>query len=149
MKTTKVLSVISFALIVLGVTAGFSKITGGSSANSIPGTGIIYHVNIHPTFMPTPCTTYLVQVVDQNGILVAPPQAFRSGDDKYVFAEKISRYQNGLPRRIAMMVPVEFPGDFVCANPLVTPPDVMIGPFIAGQVYTFDLFPENNTTIRR
>jgi hypothetical protein len=149
MKTTKVLSAISFALIILGVTAGFSKITGTSSANSFPGTGIIYHVNIHPAFMPTPCTTYLVEVVDQNRLPVAPPQAFRSGDDKYVFVEKFSRSHDGQSTRIAMMVPVEFPGDYVCANPLVTPPDVMCGPFIAGQVYTFNLFPENNTTIRR
>jgi hypothetical protein len=140
MKTTKFLSVLIFALIFLGVNQGFSKKVETPVSIS---TSITYEVFIHPSFTTNPCGAYLVEIVDQNGRLVATAQEYKPGIDKYTFHESIPSIQVSQPRRAAMLVPVVFPGDFVCEFPLSTRPDVKTGPFRTGQTYMFNLYPQS------
>ena len=141
MKTTKFFSVLSLALIFVGVTSGFSKNFENLKAKNLQGTGIRYQVAIHPELSTAPCNTYLVQIVDETGSLVAPAQVFVLGVNKYVFYEKVSAMGSMYPRRVAKLIPIKYPEHYVCAYPLFTLPDVKIGPFLSGQTYNFDLYP--------
>ena len=145
MKTTKFFSILSLALIFVGVTAGFSKKVEPPSSKSLQNTGIIYQVSIHTDLSATPCNTYLVQIVDETGRLVAPPQVFSLGINKYSFNEKISTVTNVHSRRVAMLISVKYPDHYVCTSPLFTLPDVKTGPFWAGQTYIFNLYPKNQS----
>jgi hypothetical protein len=145
MKTTKLFSVISLALIFVGITAGFSKKVEPVSSKIVQSTGIIYRVSIHPDLMTTPCGTYLVQVVDETGRLVAPAQVFVAGINGYSFNEKISTSANLHSRRVAMLIQVKTPSYYTCSTPLFALPDIKIGPFLAGHFYTFDLYPQTKT----
>jgi hypothetical protein len=144
MKTTKFLSVLSIALIFIGVNQGFSRKVETLTYRVLPSTGITYDVIIHqPTFTINPCGVYLVEVADQTGRLVAPAQVFTPGIDKYTFNEKFTAVQIPQARREAKLVPIVFPGDFVCEFPLSTRPDVKMGPFFVGQTYIFNLYPNS------
>ena len=140
MKTTKFFSILSLALIFAGITAGSSgKVEALSSRNS-QSTGITYDVIIHRNYIITPCDTYVIQVVDENGRRVAPAQIFAPGIDKYSFIETISTVGHMYPRRIAMLVKV-IPQQPDCASPpLIALPDVKMGPFYVGQTYFFNLY---------
>ena len=144
MKTTKFLSVLSVALIVFGVYQGFSKKYEAPNYRIAPTSSIVYDVIIHPNFSTNPCGSYLVEIVNETGRLVAPAQVFKPGTDKYTFNEIFTAGQIEQSRRVAMLVPVVFPGDFVCEFPLITPPDVKTGSFIVGQTYIFNLYPQSN-----
>jgi hypothetical protein len=143
MKTIKFFSVLSLTLIFLGITSGFSGKIETFNAKNIQGPVIRYQVIIHPGFNTAPCTPYLVKVMDEHGNLVAPPQRFVPGNDKYVFNERFSPVGNSTSRRVAMLVGIPFPDHFTCANPLSAIPDVKVGPFLTGQTYSFDLYIKN------
>jgi hypothetical protein len=147
MKTVKFISVLGVALLFLVLGTGFTSQQNIPRVVSVAATNIQYLVLVHPSFMTAPCTTYQVLVRDENGRIVAPPQDFVAGNDRYLFREKLSR-PDAVARRVAELVPVEFPGDFICENPLVTPPDAEQGPFLVGHEYVFNLFPQNPGQIR-
>jgi hypothetical protein len=139
MKTTKLFSVLSLALIFTGVSAGFSKdiVTSNPKGSVMPV--ITHQVSIHfQEFSKDICNPYLVQIIDESGRLVAPAQVFIKGINKYVFYEK----GPALGRtRMAVLIPVAYPQHFVCPNDFFTLPDTKMGPFKTGQTYTFDLYP--------
>jgi hypothetical protein len=144
MKTTKFISVLSFALIFIGITAGISKNVENPGYKVLLGTSITYHVIIHTELATNPCGNYLVEVVDETGRLVAPAQSYVPGIDKYSIHERFSTIENPNTRRVAMLVPVVYPDHFICEFPLYTPPDVLVGPFYSGQTYTFNLYPQTS-----
>ena len=139
MKTTKLFSVLSLAIIFSGVSVGFSKdiVTSNSKVSMMPV--ITHQVSIHfQELSKDICNPYLVQIVDETGRLLAPAQVFIKGINKYVFYEK----GPALGRtRMAVLIQVAYPQHFVCPNDFFTLPDTKMGPFKTGQIYTFDLYP--------
>jgi hypothetical protein len=139
MKTTKLFSVLSLAIIFAATTAGFSNGIDNRTSKASNMPGITYQVAIHlPGFIKDICNPYLVQILDENGRVVAPPQVFINGVTKYLFFEKAPVSGR---TRMAVLIPVSYPNHYVCPNDLYTLPDVMTGPFNTGQTYTFDLYP--------
>ena len=138
MKTAKIFSVLSIALIFFGVTTGFSKKSDFPDTRNHKGPCITHHVIIHPTIGKSICNTYLVKIADETGRLVASPQTYVPGVNKYVFIE------NGKikgSKRIATLELSLYPGQYNCVNDFFTAPDVELGPFKTGQTVTYDLFP--------
>jgi hypothetical protein len=138
MKTAKIYSFISVTLIVWGITTGFSQKSDFPDTRNQKASGIIHHVIIHPTISKNICNTYLVKIVDETGRLVAPPQIYVPGVNKYVFNE--NNILQGR-KRTAILELSLYPGHYTCPNDFFTPPDVKVGPFEKGQIYTFDLYP--------
>ena len=138
MKTTKIISVLGLSLILAATTAGFSKNVQKSDLKGSTAPGIRYQVNVHLSTEKSICNTYLVQVVDETGRLVAAPQVFVPGVTSYAFMDTGNGSGN---KRIAMLVMATYPSHFVCANDLFTTPDVENGPFLLGRSYAFDLYP--------
>jgi hypothetical protein len=139
MKTTKFFSVLSLVIIFAGTTAGFSKDVENRNSQASIMPGITYQVVIHfQTLTKDICNPYLVQILDETGRLIAPAQVFIKGINKYVFYEKTPALGR---TRMAVLVPVSYPQHFVCPNDFFTLPDVKMGPFKTGQIYTFDLYP--------
>jgi hypothetical protein len=139
MKTTKLFSVLSLAIIFTCVTVSYSNDfdKGNSQSSIIPG--ITYQVVIHlPAFTKGICNPYLVQILDETGHLVTPAQIFIKGINKYVFYEKVPALGRTM---MAVLIPVGYPEHFVCPNDFFTLPDVKLAPFETGQTYLFDLYP--------
>ena len=139
MKTTKIFTVLSLVLIFVGVTAGFSTKHETPKSKTLPGIGIMYQVILHQGLSTQPCNTYLIQVVDETGRLVAPVQVFVPGINRYYFNEKFSAMGSLASRRVAMLVRVK---DHYapCSSPVFAVPDVKAGPFWSGQTYFFNLY---------
>jgi hypothetical protein len=137
MKTTKNYLILSFAMILAAVTStfanGIEKINGQPAVN----TGIRHQVNVIVTIDKPLCNTYLVEIRDGHGQLVAPAQRFTPGITKYTFSERGPA--EGV--RIARLVIADYPHHFVCENELFTTPAIIVGKFLNGQTYRFDLFP--------
>ena len=142
MKSTKILSVVGLALMFMWASAGFSGNIDGPKAKAPGITGIIYKVIIHPEFAANPGGTYLIQVVDGSGRLVAPPQVWVPGVNVYTFNEKFTAVGDNHARRAAMMISVKGPV-LPDSSPLYAVPDVKVGPFWGGIVYIFNLFPKS------
>lgn len=128
-----------------GILMIIGTITTGFSSNNFPGIGSVkvavnYQVNIHLGLETQLCNTYLVEVVDGNGVPVAPAKPFVSGVSRYVFSER------GPVTGTRVAVLIKAPYDYnVCTQGLVTPPDVITGSFLNGRTYIFDLYPEVQT----
>ena len=138
MKTAKIFSVLSLALIFAAANTVYSK--GRTTDNRMQGEkkGIRYEVTIHLSQMFSFCNTYLVKMTDASGRSVANPQVFVPGISKYVFNETVATPGN---IRIASLVLPENIDPYFCSYNLVTKSEPMMGPFKAGQTYSFDLFP--------
>ena len=140
MKTTKIYIVLSLALIFAAVTSAFSanigKVNNPGSINPV----VRYHVNIHLSNDKTVCNIYQVEILDGKGQLVAPPKTFIAGVSSYEFFERGPA--NGV--RIAALVMVNIHDRYICASDLFTAPVAIAGPFLGGQTYRFDLFPQVN-----
>jgi hypothetical protein len=130
MKATKIFQVLSLALIIAAV-------LDANSSQAAVAT-IRHEVTIHLTFSVNTCNTYYVRITDENGRLVAPPQIYVPGVNKYVFNELVS-----LPgrARIASLVLPSNVDPYVCPNNLTTKSDRKFGPFLFGKTYTYDLYP--------
>ena len=143
MKTAKYFSVLSLALIFIGLTAGFSQKVNTLFSQNLKPASIKYQVIIHPEFDGAqPCGTYVVKVVDETGRLVAREQLYVPGINEYFFTEKVFAIVKVEGRRVAILEEVRSLDPSVCANTLSTLPDVKIGPFFIGQTYTFNLYPK-------
>jgi hypothetical protein len=138
MKTTKILSVLSFALIFVGMAASFATNNDGLNAKAAP-VGITYKVMIHSDIMSPPSGTYLIQILDERGRLVASPQVWVPGVNIYTFKEKFSAAANPGARRVAKLVSVKGPY-LPNSSPISAAPDVRVGPFLSGNVYIFNLY---------
>ena len=136
MKKLTIISVLSLALIFTGINPGFAKENGTPNGN--PPVRVKYQVTIHLDIISTLCNTYLVEMLDANGRLVAPVQIYIPGNNKYIFEEQ-TRQTVGV--RIARLVP-NWSGDhYACEQELYTPPAVKLINFKDGQAYFFDLYP--------
>lgn len=98
---------------------------------------ITYVVTVHMFAEADLCNQYAVILRDANGGMVAPPQAFIHGKDKYVFTERGPVYS----RRVTNFVIVPIQSDYVCPIELYTSPAAKDGPFLNGVSYYFDLYP--------
>jgi hypothetical protein len=138
MKTTKILSVISFALIFVGMTTVFATNNNGPTPIEQLA-GINYKVLLHSDFMSNPSGTYVIQITDESGRLVAAPQVWVPGVNIYTFRERFSAVSTPGTRRVAKLISVKgpyLPG----APPVYAAPDVKVGPFLSGHTYYFNLF---------
>jgi len=141
MKTTKIFSILSLALIFAAATSAFSEnITKKEvvSANAV----VRHQVNIVLTLDKPLCNTYLVEIRDGNGRMVAPAKVFIPGESKYSFYERGPA--TGV--RVAVLVVAPSHSHFMCDRELFTEPAVVFGPFSAGQTYRYDLFPKFQST---
>jgi hypothetical protein len=140
MKTAKFFSLLSLALIFAGVNTVFSNnvLTDNPQKSTRPV--IRYEVTVHLSSGFNTCNSslYLIQVTDETGSLVAPAKIFVPGNSKYVFNETVTH--KGKLRVATLILPSNI-DPFACPNPLITQPGVMVGPFIPGQTYSFDLYP--------
>jgi len=134
MKTLKLFTVISLALIVLGINAVYAK--SNSTQSNPPPTGYIkYQVNIHVNSnINWPLTRIYVVMTDENGREVAPPELFTPGTWVYVFNE--AGPVTGI-REARMVLPTEG-GQIFHKYPS---PDIKKGTFLDGNVYQFNLYP--------
>ena len=139
MKTTKILAVLSLALIFAGVNAVYSK-TGPDKPKPVEKPFIRYEVTVHLSlpFGTNLCNTYWVRMTDEFGQLVAPVQKFVPGVSKYVFKESIAAYGRV---RIASLVLPSNVDPFGCSTILVTNPNIRRDYFKPGRTYSFNLYP--------
>jgi hypothetical protein len=138
MKTKAFFSVISLAMIFAAAAAGFASNKDGLQAKASTA-GITYKVMIHSDMISNPSGTYVIMILNESGNLVAPAQAWIPGVNIYTFREKVSGAPNPGARRIAKFVPVK--PSYLPNSPLLhAAPAVLVGPFLSGKAYFFNLF---------
>jgi hypothetical protein len=137
MKTTKTFSILSLLLIFAGINAFSSGNRLSDKLQMSRKINIKYEVNVYLSSRVELCNTYLVQVTDETGRLVAPAKVFVPGISRYVFAED-GPAQGRV--RVAMLV-LAPDADVYCPIHLGARPDVKMGPFELGQTYPFVLRP--------
>jgi hypothetical protein len=138
MKTTKIYTVLSLALIFAAVTSAFSSTIGKVTNTGTLNTMVRYHVNVSISNDLTICNIYQVEILDGQGQLVAPAKQFIPGVTGYDFFERGPA--KGV--RIAALVMVNIHNRYICAADLFTTPVGLTGPFLSGQTYRFDLYPQ-------
>ena len=137
MKTSKLYSILSLALIFL-VTTGYAKKGPDRIPDSRSKSQIRYEVNIHNLKAANLCNTYQVQVTDANGRLVASPTTFVPGISKYTFFEEGPAYGR---IRIATLVLSPNNDRYICQTTFTLRPAVLWAPFLGGSTYIFNLYP--------
>ena len=137
MKTTKIYTVLSIALIFAVSYTTYGAVTGKINGEGSVNKGILYRVNVNLSSEKTLCNTYLIEVRDGQGKLVDLPQRYIMGVSQYDFSERGPA--SGV--RIAYLVRAEYGDHFLCEYELFTTPAAVNGPFLIGQTYRFDLFP--------
>ncbi len=141
MKKSHILS-LSIAMIILTFTSGFSanNVTNTTNAALISQFGdISYRVNINLGELNL-CNTYLVELMDANGRLVAPAQEYKNGVNSYTFHERGP--VTGV--RVAALVMANW-DHFICRQELYTSPAIYYGLFLNGKTYFFNLYPTIHT----
>jgi hypothetical protein len=140
MKTTVKISALSLVLLFAVSTAMSLNIGGAEKAP--PAMSIYRHVVkvLMPGEFPV-CGTYVVEIHDVKGNLVAPAKAFVPGMSDYVFYERASESGSKGPR-IATLRKVGPTGGAQCLETLRVVPAVVRGPFEAGKTYIFNLYPK-------
>jgi hypothetical protein len=138
MKTLKIFTVLSLALIVIGINAVYSKSNNPQNKSQVPG-HIQYQVNIHPASdLSLPLPKLYVIITDEIGRLVAPAQLFTMGTGVYYFTD-IRRLTSTTSSTVARLVlPSEGGWQLFKLYPY---PDSKPGPFVDGKVYQFNLYP--------
>ena len=137
MKTTKIFSVLSFALIFATATSSFSGVPENKNNQVTANSLVRYHVNVILSSEKPLCNIWLVEILDEGGRLVAPAKPYESGVTGYDFFERgpVSG------KRVAVLVKNLFGDRYICATERFTNPAILFGPFCAGKTYRFDLFP--------
>ena len=132
MKTTKIISVLSFVLI-FASNSIFANLTNDPVTPDRQKL-VTYAVNVNfaPNF-PGSGGNYLIAITDEHGRKVVPPQPFHPGKGSYTFTEAGSFRGT----RIAVMVP--YPAN---QSGWVIPPVVMKATFYGGATYQFNLTPK-------
>ena len=140
MKTAAKFSALGLVLLFAVSTAMSLNIGGAEKAP--PAVSIYRHVVKVMLSGEFPvCGTYLVEIHDINGKLVAPAKAFVPGMSDYVFYERAGENGSKGPR-IATLRKVGPTGGAQCLETLRAVPAVVRGPFEAGKTYIFPLYPK-------
>jgi hypothetical protein len=136
MKTTKITTVLSLVMFFTAVASAFAagrdKLTNQQTVY-----GIRHQVNVIIANEKPLCNTYLIEIRDGQGQLIAPAQRYVSGITKYTFNERGPA--SGV--RVALLKRANFGDHYICEYELFTTPVYVTGPFLIGQTYRFDLFP--------
>ena len=146
MKTTKILTILSLAILfAISSTGNANGVdTRNKQGSAMPS--VTFQVSIHLSGLTKDiCNPYIIQIIDENGRIVAPAQVFNPSTTKYVFREKTPVTGK---TRIAVLMPVSYPQHFICPVDLFTTPDAKNGPFLGGQSYSFELYPVVKDNIR-
>ena len=137
MKTTKITSVISAALIIFGMIAVSSGLNANKGiVNSVPvdKATITYVVNISPANgMDVLMPGYVIVLTDNKGKVVGTPKVIVPGSWTYTFQEQGPAYGT---RTARLVRPPHTTG------PVILYKDASIrGPFDAGGIYSITLYP--------
>jgi hypothetical protein len=138
MKTLKIISILSFVLIIVGGSSAKSKNTLVDNSKQVNRAIIRYEVFINIEKDVTFCNTYLVQISDENGNPVAHPQVYIPGVNKYVFTET-SPVKAKV--RVASFEIFQNFGILGCPINIIAKPDIKAGPFRPFETYYFNLYP--------
>ena len=138
MKTLKLLSVISFALMVFAASAiKPAEVSSMNTATPTPG-NIKYQVTIHvPADLSLPNVHFFVVMTDGNGRRIAAPQQAVTGINTYYFSE----LGPVTGTRIARLVEAHISDSYM---PFTCNPDVKTGIFKNGYMYDFNLWPSSS-----
>jgi hypothetical protein len=137
MKTTKIYTVLSLVMFFAAVSTSFASAIGKITGEGVVNRGIHHVVNVNLSVDKPLCNTYLIEIRDGHGQLIAPAQRYTPGIGKYEFFERGPA--TGV--RVASLVRSEYGDHFICEYELFTRPAVVAGQFLTGQTYRFDLFP--------
>jgi hypothetical protein len=141
MKTTKLFTILSLLMIFAGTSAVYSDNLPSGKTQMQKMNNIRYEVNVYQFSHIDLCNTYLVQVKDETGRLVAPPKTFVPGIQRYIFTE-IGPARGKV--RVAMLILSPFIDPVVCQIQIGALPDVKMGSFLPGQTYSFELLLQVN-----
>jgi hypothetical protein len=137
MKTPKIFSVFSLALIFAAAATAFAGNTDKKNDPVASSALIRYQVNIVMPSELTLCNLWLVKILDGNGREVAPAKAFTAGVSRYEFFERGPVEGT----RTAVLVVYDYGDHFLCPIELYTDPASLFGKFLNGETYRFDLYP--------
>ena len=104
MKTTKILTILSLAILfAISSTGNANGVdTRNKQGSAMPS--VTFQVSIHLSGLTKDiCNPYIIQIIDENGRIVAPAQVFNPSTTKYVFREKTPVTGK---TRIAVLMPV-------------------------------------------
>lgn len=134
MKTTVKISAFTLML-VFAVSTAFAS----SPLRTTPPSNVILHqVNIVPTAEKFLCGSYVVELRNQFGQLVAQPKNFVPGQNTYYFAEKFDGVLlDGV--RTAMLKQITGNGLPACTFTLHADPATLKTTFETGKTYYYDL----------
>jgi hypothetical protein len=138
MKTANLFSALCLVFVLAGVNRAYSSDGSTDKPQITKQTNIRYEVNVYLFSRIDLCNTYLIQVTDETGRLVAPAKIFVPGKQSYIFSETGPATGK---LRVAMLVLAPDIDPYVCSTHLGARPDVKIGPFVPGQTYPFVLRP--------
>jgi hypothetical protein len=140
MKTTTIISALSFALIFTAANAGFAKPIGKPGNHGAnPTVRVKYLVTVNIDISKPLCDNYLVEILDASGRQVAPAQMYVPGQEIYSFDEQ-TRQTAGIRIAHLKMIPRGGPEHFVCEQELFAQPAVRLINFADRKVYSFDLY---------
>ena len=136
MKTTKIISALSLALILFGATTFAGNVDKTKAAGS--AVTVRYAVTVNLATDKPICNIYQVEMLDASGRLVAPAQYYVQGKESYTFYEQ-TRQSSGV--RIARLVLAPNLDRFACEQELFTAPDAKLISFTNSETYLFNLAP--------
>lgn len=138
MKTLKLSSLCLSIMLLSGVyTVYAGQPVNRNNSNPFPPV-IRHQVNVYPVRELTSYQTYIVQVVDENGTLVAPSQTYIPGLNAYTFYERGPRTGT----RIARLAMIPQSKGLSCIPYIYCAPDIKSGTFLNGRTYTYNLYPK-------
>ena len=135
MKTIKYITILSLVMIFLGANAK-NKTT--DRAQMKVKSNIRYEVVVTLNTRIDLCNTYYIQVTDETGRVVAQPKIFDPAKQKYLFTEDGPAAGK---LRVAELVLASDVDPYLCPVHIGARPDVKIGPFLQGDIYSFVLRP--------
>ena len=145
MKTTTRITALSFILIFAAAAA--RSLTIGGIESLPPANLLITHVvNVVFPSENLLCGTYVIELKNQAGLNVAPPQILTPGRSVYVFSERDDfKTCTASGVRIASLRKVQSSGPAQCSEELYAEPSVLQGNFRLGNKYHYTLFPKIQT----
>ena len=138
MKTLKLFTTLGLALFFTGLNPAFSGNEKTIKPEMSKQLNIRYEVEVYLFSRIDLCNTYLIQVTDETGRLIAPAKIFVPGVSKYIFSEPGPAVGKV---RVAQLIMATSADVYFCGTHIAARPDVKIGPFVVGQTYPFVLRP--------
>lgn len=139
MKTINKISALSFLLLFAVVTAFATNPV--AITRTLPKSVIAHQVNF--PIMPDNsfCGNYVVEMRNQAGQLVAPPQNFLPGQSRYLFLEKADLSGSEVTRT-AILRNAGGTVHSICNWVLTAEPATLKTMFLPGSVYNYNLYPK-------